>query len=107
MPVTGNSLGHALRSIEIEKELLGISKNLKIGAQFGGKYFCHDVRVLKLPRHGASWPIGIGVSCSADRNIKAQITEQGIFLEQLEADPARYLPEPVGEDLDAVKIDLN
>ncbi|MBU0991551.1 MAG: fumarate hydratase [Proteobacteria bacterium] len=107
LPSAGNELGHAIRATEIENDLLAVSRNLKIGAQFGGKYFCHDVKVVRLPRHGASCPIGIGVSCSADRNIKAKITKEGLFLEKLETDPAKYLPEPGGEDLDAVKLDLN
>jgi fumarate hydratase class I len=107
LPDFGNELGHAFRAKDIEQELLGISRNLKIGAQFGGKYFCHDVKVVRLPRHGASCPIGIGVSCSADRNIKAKITEEGLFLEQLETDPARFLPEPEGTGAQAVHIDLN
>jgi fumarate hydratase class I len=80
---------------------------LGLGAQFGGKHFCLDVRVVRLPRHGASCPIGMGVSCSADRNIKAKITAEGIFLEQLETNPARFLPEPAGSAADAVAIDLN
>ena len=73
-----------------------MTRNFGIGAQFGGKYFCHDVRVIRLPRHGASLPLGIGVSCSADRQVKAQITPEGVFLEQLETDPAKYLPETLG-----------
>ncbi|MGA8239474.1 MAG: FumA C-terminus/TtdB family hydratase beta subunit, partial [Desulfobacterales bacterium] len=88
-------------------QLLQLSRELGIGAQFGGKYFCHDVRVVRLPRHGASCPIGMGVSCSADRNIKAKITDSGIFLEQLETDPAQYLPEPAAAVADAVRIDLD
>ena len=84
-----------------------MSRGLGIGAQFGGKYFCHDVRVVRLPRHGASCPIGIGVSCSADRNIKAKITAGGLFLEQLETDPAQYLPEPGLTMSDAVAVDLD
>lgn len=93
LPTKGNEFGSAFRDIEIENELLKISRDIGIGAQFGGKYFCHDVRVIRLPRHGASCPIGIGVSCSADRNIKAKITKDGIFLEKLEVDPAKYLPQ--------------
>ena len=84
--------------------MLKISRQLGIGAQFGGKYFCHDVRVIRLPRHGASCPIGLGVSCSADRNIKAKITKQGIFIERLETNPARYLPEPGEPDSAAVAM---
>jgi fumarate hydratase class I len=107
LPTQGSSAGHAFRDPEIEDELLARSRELGLGAQFGGKYFCHDVRVIRLPRHGASCPIGIGVSCSADRNIKAKITADGIFLEQLDTDPARYLPQPGQGDEGAVRIDLN
>jgi hypothetical protein len=92
LPTAGSETGHGFRDRGLEKELLQVSRDLGIGAQFGGKYFCHDVRVVRLPRHGASCPIGIGVSCSADRNIKAKITAEGIFLEQLETDPARFCP---------------
>ena len=107
LPTAGSPTGHGFRDLELEKELLLRARELGIGAQFGGKYFCHDIRVVRLPRHGASCPIGMGVSCSADRNIKAKITAAGIFLEQLETDPARYLPDPSGSDDDAVAIDLN
>jgi len=107
LPSKGNESGHAFRDMELESQLLKISRELGIGAQFGGKYFCHDVRVIRLPRHGASCPIGLGVSCSADRNIKAKITKHGIFLEKLETDPALYLPEPKGNKLDAVHINLD
>jgi len=107
LPSKGNKLGHAFRDLELEEELLEISRGLGIGAQFGGKYFCHDIRVIRLPRHGASCPIGLGVSCSADRNIKAKITREGIFLEMLETDPAKYLSKPRETDEDAVPIDLN
>ena len=107
LPTTGNQSGHAFRDIKLEEELLKISQKTGIGAQFGGKYFCLDTRIIRLPRHGASCPIGLGVSCSADRNIKAKITKQGIFLERLETDPARYLPEPGASDTGAVTIDLN
>jgi fumarate hydratase class I len=107
LPTSGNQWGHAFRDLKLEAKLLEISRKLGIGAQFGGKYFCHDVRVIRLPRHGASCPIGLGVSCSADRNIKGKITKQGIFIERLETDPARYLPEPSDEDTEAVPIDLN
>ena len=93
LPSSGDASGHAFRDLELEQRVLGISRELGIGAQFGGKYFCHDVRVVRLPRHGASLPVGIGVSCSADRQIKAKITADGVFLEQLETDPARYLPD--------------
>ncbi|MDD2703876.1 MAG: fumarate hydratase, partial [Acidocella sp.] len=84
LPTTGDRTGHAFRDLEMEQKVLEISRKIGIGAQFGGKYFCHDVRVIRLPRHGASLPIGIGVSCSADRQIKAKITKEGVFLEQLE-----------------------
>ena len=107
LPTAGSETGHGFRDLELESELLARARELGIGAQFGGKYFCHDIRVVRLPRHGASCPIGIGVSCSADRNIKAKITAEGIFLEQLETDPARFLPEPAGAEDDAVAIDLN
>jgi fumarate hydratase class I len=107
LPTQGNANGHAFRDLELEAEVLEISRELGIGAQFGGKYFCHDVRVVRLPRHGASCPIGIGVSCSADRNIKAKISREGIFLEQLETDPAKYLPEVREADEGAIRIDLN
>jgi fumarate hydratase class I len=107
LPTAGSETGHGFRDLELEKELLARARSLGIGAQFGGKYFCHDIRVVRLPRHGASCHIGIGVSCSADRNIKAKITADGIFLEQLETDPARFLPGPQDSDDDAVAIDLN
>jgi fumarate hydratase class I len=107
LPTRGDETGHAFRDPEMEKRLLGISRNLGIGAQFGGKYFCHDVRVVRLPRHGASCPIGLGVSCSADRNVKAKITAEGLFLERLETDPARYLPADAAVEGDAVAVDLN
>jgi fumarate hydratase class I len=107
LPTKGSVTGHGFRDLALEKELLSISRDLNIGAQFGGKYFCHDVRVIRLPRHGASCPIGLGVSCSADRNIKGKITEEGIFLEQLETDPAQYLPQPSESAQEAVRIDLN
>ena len=95
------------RVLELEEKLLEITKNLGIGAQFGGKYFCHDVRIIRLPRHGASCPIGIGVSCSADRNIKGKITKKGIFLEKLEKNPAKYFTPVTVEENKAVKINLN
>ena len=107
LPTSGSDSGHGFRDLELEQKILEISRDLNIGAQFGGKYFCHDVRVVRLPRHGASCPIGLGVSCSADRNIKAKITVEGIFLEQLETDPAKYLPEPEFDQTEAVHIDLN
>ncbi len=107
LPTRGNEHGQAFRDIELENRMLKISRQLGIGAQFGGKYFCLDVRVVRLPRHGASCPIGIGVSCTADRNIKAKITKDGIFLEKLESDPTRYLPDVKATDADVVRIDLN
>ncbi|MDB5374410.1 MAG: fumarate hydratase [Belnapia sp.] len=109
LPTNGDKSGHAFRDPALEAEVHKLTQNLGIGAQFGGKYFCHDVRVVRLPRHGASLPIGIGVSCSADRQIKAKITPEGVFLEQLEHDPAHYLPTATDDILggDVVKIDLN
>ena len=109
LPTSGDKSGHAFRDLEMEQQVLEISRQIGIGAQFGGKYFCHDVRVVRLPRHGASLPIGIGVSCSADRQIKAKITPEGVFLEQLETDPARFLPETTDDHLgdDSVVVDLN
>lgn len=107
LPPGGNEFGQAFRDRELEDQLLKISHDIGLGAQFGGKYFCHDIRVIRLPRHGASCPIGLGVSCSADRNIKAKITKQGIFLEKLETDPTRFLPKSQSIETDAVKIDLN
>ncbi|MCP4352015.1 MAG: fumarate hydratase [Desulfobacterales bacterium] len=107
LPTKGSETGHGFRDPELEDQLLKISRDIGIGAQFGGKYFCHDIRVVRLPRHGASCPIGIGVSCSADRNIKAKITKDGIFLEKLETEPAKYLPEVKGTDEDAVSINLD
>jgi len=108
LPSQGSIAGHAFRDLEAEMKVLEISRRLGIGAQFGGKYFCHDVRVIRLPRHGASLPVGIGVSCSADRQILAKVTPEGVFLEQLETDPAKYLPETTEEHLgnDSVHIDL-
>jgi fumarate hydratase class I len=109
LPAAGSRAGHAFRDFEMEARVLEMTQRIGIGAQFGGKYFCHDVRVIRLPRHGASLPIGIGVSCSADRQIKAKITKDGVFLEQLESDPAKYLPEITDDHLggDVVEIDLN
>ena len=109
LPTEGSMGGHAIRDLELEQVVLEITRELGIGAQFGGKYFCHDVRVIRLPRHGASCPVGIGVSCSADRQIRAKITADGVFLEQLEQNPARFLPEPTADDLSehVVRIDLN
>ena len=109
LPTQGSDSGHGWRDTKWEERILQLTRELGIGAQFGGKYFCHDVRVIRLPRHGASCPIGIGVSCSADRQVKAKITAEGIFIEQLEKDPARFLPNVAeADDGDAVvKIDLN
>jgi len=109
LPTEGDETGRAFRDIEMEKKIHEMTQNMGIGAQFGGKYFCHDVRVIRLPRHGASLPVGIGVSCSADRQAKGKITPEGIFLEQLETDPAKYQPAPAEDDLSekVVKVDLN
>jgi len=109
LPTTGDATGRAFRDVEMEKKIHKMTQNMGIGAQFGGKYFCHDIRVVRLPRHGASLPVGIGVSCSADRQAKGKITPDGIFLEALETDPAKYQPEITEDNLseDVVKIDLN
>ena len=108
LPTTGDASGRAFRDLEWEQKVLEWSRDSRIGAQFGGKYFCHDVRVIRMPRHAASCPVGIGVSCSADRNIKARITREGVFLEQLEHDPAKYAPANLGKEVDdAPVIDLN
>jgi len=109
LPTKGSKAGHAFRDLEMEAQVLEISRNIGIGAQFGGKYFCHDVRVVRLARHGASLPVGIGVSCSADRQILAKITPEGVFVEALETDPAKYLPETTDDHLgdDSVAVDLN
>ncbi len=110
LPLSGDAqTGHGFRDIELEAKVLELTRTLGIGAQFGGKYFCHDVRVVRLPRHGASLPIAIAVSCSADRQAKGKITKEGVFLEVLERDPAHFLPETTDEHLDddVVKIDLN
>jgi fumarate hydratase class I len=108
LPATGNALGRAFRDIEWERKVLEIARSTGIGAQFGGKYFCHDARVIRLPRHGASCPVAIAVSCSADRQALGKITRDGVFLEQLEQDPAKYLPETTPDDIgsDEIKIDL-
>ena len=108
LPTRGNALGHAIRDPVLEAEVLRLAQQNGIGAQFGGKYFCHDVRVIRLPRHGASCPVGIGVSCAADRQAKAKITREGLFLEQLETNPAQYLPDPGASTLgcEVVQIDL-
>jgi fumarate hydratase class I len=107
LPTRGSQSGHAFRDLDLEAQVLKISQELGIGAQFGGKYFCLDARVIRLPRHGASCPIGMGVSCSADRNIKAKINTKGIFLEQLETNPVTYLPQVAVADSAAVRVDLN
>ncbi|MDA0358190.1 MAG: fumarate hydratase [Proteobacteria bacterium] len=108
LPTQGNELGHAWRDLEWEAEILQITRELGIGAQFGGKYYCHDVRLIRLPRHGASCPIGIGVSCSADRQAFAKITAEGLFIEKLERDPAKFLPDLSDQpEDDVVAIDLN
>ena len=115
LPAEGSPAGHGFRDKELEQQVFELTQNIGIGAQFGGKYFCHDVRVVRLPRHGASCPVAIAVSCSADRQAKAKITAEGVFLEQLETDPARFLPETTDEQLTegagadneaAVQIDL-
>ncbi|NKL02579.1 fumarate hydratase [Rhizobium leguminosarum bv. viciae] len=109
LPTEGSESGHAFRDIEMEKEIHELTQQMGVGAQFGGKYFCHDVRVIRLPRHGASLPIGLGVSCSADRQAKGRITRDGIFVEQLETDPSKYMPEIDEAKLSesTVRIDLN
>jgi fumarate hydratase class I len=109
LPTSGAPSGHGFRDLELEQQVLEITRRTGIGAQFGGKYFCHDVRVIRLPRHGASCPVAIAVSCSADRQALAKITPDGVFLERLETDPAQYLPEPTEADTsaEAVRIDLS
>ena len=116
LPPVGSGLGEAFRDRDLEQQVLELTRQFGIGAQFGGKYFCHDVRVIRLPRHGASLPVGVAVSCSADRQAKAKITADGVFLERLERDPARFLPEVAEEDLDGgaggdtaevLRVDLN
>ncbi|MDI5964020.1 fumarate hydratase [Streptomyces sp. SL13] len=109
LPAQGSPAGHGFRDRELEQKVFELTQRIGIGAQFGGKYFCHDVRVVRLPRHGASCPVAIAVSCSADRQAKAKITAEGVFLEQLETDPARFLPETTDEHLDddVVRVDLN
>lgn len=109
LPDHGNELGHAFRDKELEKELLEATRNIGLGAQFGGKYFAHDIRVIRLPRHGASCPVGLGVSCSADRNVKAKINREGLWIERLDSNPGELIPEAYrreGEG-DVVRIDLN
>jgi len=109
LPTSGNDLGRAFRDVALEEEVHRLCNETGIGAQFGGKYFAHDVRVIRLPRHGASCPVGIGVSCSADRQILAKITHEGVFLEQMEENPAQYLPEISESEVsgEVVKVDLN
>lgn len=114
LPTHGSETGHGFRDLEMEEKVLEMTRHMDIGAQFGGKYFCHDVRVIRLPRHGASLPVAIAVSCSADRQAKAKITPEGVFLEKLETNPGQYLPELSDVDIDheggdetAVKIDLS
>ena len=109
LPTEGSPTGHGFRDLELEQKVFELTQKIGIGAQFGGKYFCHDVRVIRLPRHGASCPVAIAVSCSADRQATAKITAEGVFLEQLEKDPAQYLPETTDEHLDdnVVHIDLD
>ncbi|SFJ94663.1 fumarate hydratase [Streptomyces pini] len=109
LPTEGSPAGHGFRDLQLEEKVFELTQKLGIGAQFGGKYFCHDVRVVRLPRHGASCPVAIAVSCSADRQALAKITAEGVFLEELERDPARFLPDTTDADLDSdvVRIDLN
>jgi fumarate hydratase class I len=109
LPTAGSEDGHAFRDLAMEQEILAMTQSLGVGAQFGGKYFCHDVRVIRLPRHDASLPIGLGVSCSADRQALGKITRDGVFLEELEHNPAQYLPDVDGETLggEVVEIDLS
>jgi fumarate hydratase class I len=107
LPESGNEFGQAFRDHQLEKEVLQLTRELGIGAQFGGKYFAHDVRIIRLPRHGASCPVGIGVSCSADRNILGKIDKDGIWLEQLEREPSRYLPEAGTEELSDTVVEIN
>ena len=109
LPTTGDETGRAFRDVELEKELLAEAHRIGLGAQFGGKYFAHDIRVIRLPRHGASCPIGLGVSCSADRNIKAKINRDGIWIEKLDDNPGQLIPEALRQagEGDAVRIDLN
>lgn len=111
LPTHGDETAHGFRDKELEEQVLELTREMGIGAQFGGKYFCHDVRVIRLPRHGASLPVAIAVSCSADRQAKAKITPEGVFLEQLDTDPGRFLPDPTEEEVggadEAVRIDLD
>src|SRR5689334_23877134 len=98
---------HGFRDLELEEEVFKLTQSFGIGAQFGGKYFCHDVRVVRLPRHGASCPVAIAVSCSADRQALGKINADGVWLEQLETDPARFLPEVELDEGEVVRVDLN
>ena len=109
LPTSGSAAGHGFRDLDLERKVLQLAQQTGIGAQFGGKYFCHDVRVIRLPRHGASCPVAMAVSCSADRQALGKITRDGVFLEQLETDPARFLPDVTHDDLSdhVVQIDLN
>ena len=107
LPLKGNMYGQAFRDLEWEERVQGMTENMGIGAQFGGKYFCHDVKVIRLPRHGASCPVGIGVSCSADRQVKGKINKHGLFLERLETNPAKYLPEITPDQLNGTSIDID
>jgi fumarate hydratase class I len=109
LPTQGNEHGRAFRDLGLEQQIHKLSQRIGIGAQFGGKYFCHDVRVIRLPRHGASLPIGIGVSCSADRQARGKLTKQGVFLERLETNPAQFLPDATHQELggEVVEVDLN
>ena len=109
LPTEGNGLGHAFRDLEMEQRLLEATHEIGLGAQFGGKYFAHDIRVIRMPRHGASCPVGLGVSCSADRNVRAKINKEGLWIERLEKHPARLIPEAMrhGTEGEVVKVDLN
>jgi fumarate hydratase class I len=110
LPRTGSMAAHGFRDVELEAAVLELTRDFGIGAQFGGRYFCHDVRVIRLPRHGASCPVAIAVSCSADRQALAKITPSGVWLERLEPDPARYLPDVTDDNLETdevVRVDLN
>ncbi|KAL4221523.1 hypothetical protein ACF0H5_019780 [Mactra antiquata] len=107
LPTTGNEHGRAFRDLDLEQEIFKLSQRTGIGAQFGGKYFCHDVRVIRLPRHGASCPVGLGVSCSADRQILGQIREDGVFIEQLETNPAQFLPDINDDSLSKNVVNIN
>src|SRR5690606_10077332 len=109
LPRSGNELGRAFRDVDLEQRVLEMTRGYGIGAQFGGKYFCHDIRVVRLPRDGASCPIGVGVSCAADRQALGKITRDGVFVEQLETNPARFLPEVDEAELagEVVRLDLD